>query len=50
MKTSIDTDNDHVSCMVISTRFACVSALLFYRVVFSFVLCLVLLIMEEEKK
>ena len=53
MKTSIDTDNDHVSCMVISTRFACVksySALLFCRVVFSFVLYLVLLIMEEEKE
>ena len=50
-ETSID--NDHVSCMLISTRFACVksySALLFCRVVFSFVLCLVLLIMEEEKE
>ena len=53
MKTSIDTDNNHVSCMVISTRFACVksySALLFCRFVFSFVLCLVLLIIEEEKE
>ena len=37
MKASIDNDNDHVSCMVISTRFVCVSALLFYRVVFSFI-------------
>ena len=39
--------------MVISTHFACVkcySALLFCRVVFSFVLCLVLLIKEEEKE
>ena len=53
MKTSIDTSNDHVSCMVISTLFAGVksySALLFCRVVFSFMLCLVLLIMEEEKE
>ena len=40
METSIDTDYDHVSCMVISTRFACVksySASLFCRVVFSFI-------------
>ena len=53
MERSIDTDNDHVSCMPISTRFTCVksySALLFCRVVFNFVLCLVLLIMEEEKE
>ena len=52
-ETSIDTDNDHVSWMVISTHFACVksySALLFCCVVFSFVLCLVLLIIEEEKE
>ena len=47
METSIDTANDDVSCMVISTRFVCVNLTAHC---YSVVLCLVLLIMEEEKE